>query len=115
MLALVSDLFFADRIIRIGQTVNEDVHVYHSQEEFKSAVMKDHPSVAIVELPLLDDSDLTWIAKIPHVAGYGPHVDRDRFAKARAYGIHPLWANSALIQKLGPWLLSLRNNEAGFQ
>lgn len=74
MLALVSDLFFADRIIRIGQTVNEDVHVYHSQEEFKSAVMKDHPSVAIVELPLLDDSDLTWIAKIPHVAGYGPHV-----------------------------------------
>ncbi|WP_053960080.1 hypothetical protein [Sulfobacillus thermosulfidooxidans] len=111
MVALVSDLFFADRIMQIGQMVNEEVHIYHSREEFKKAVMTEQPSVAIVELPLLDDRDFTWIAKIPHVAGYGPHVDRDRFAKARTYGIHPLWANSALTQKLGPWLLSLRNSE----
>ncbi len=109
MVALVADLFFADRIIEIGKTVDEAVTICHTSREFQSLVNREPPSLAVVDLSLLNEDDLTWVAKIPHVAGFGPHVDHNRFQMARNLGIRDLWANSAMARKLGPWILASRD------
>ncbi len=107
--ALVSDLFFADRVMRIAQSVQEPVQTFQSPGALRLALESGQPpEMLVVELPMLCDTDLPWLQDIPHVAGFGPHVDRERFAQARELGIKPLWANSALAQRLGPWIQSCR-------
>jgi hypothetical protein len=107
--ALVSDLFFADRVIRIAQAVSEPVQTFSSVGALRVALADGKlPDMLVIELPMLDTGDMEWLRGIPHVAGFGPHVDRERFEAAREQGLKPLWANSAMAQKLGPWIEACR-------
>ena len=108
MVALVADLFFAERIMKIGVSVGEDVTICGTIKEFRDFVNQKHPDLAVVDLSLINSNDLSWFGEIPHVAGFGPHVDRNKFQSAKAGGIWPLWANSHLTQKLGPWIVATR-------
>ncbi|HBQ94423.1 MAG: hypothetical protein M1294_10215 [Firmicutes bacterium] len=108
MVALVADLLFVDRITRIGQKVGEEVTTYATIKEFREYVNREHPDMAVVDLSLLIGNDLSWFDEIPHVSGFGPHVDRQTFQMAKSAGIHPLWANSVLTQRLGPWIAAIR-------
>ena len=108
VVALVADLFFAERVMKIAETVGEDVTMCGTVKELRDYITQERPDMALVDLSLLGDDDLPWVKEVPHVAGFGPHVDRTRFQSAKAGGIYPLWANSALSQRLGPWIVATR-------
>ncbi len=107
--ALVSDLFFADTVMRVARSVNEPVVTFTDVQALCRAVYQGPvPDMALVELPLWDPALGECLQGVSHVAGYGPHVAQEQFRAARTQGVSPLWANSALVQKLGPWIESCR-------
>lgn len=104
LVALVSDLFFGSKILELAARAGVQARVYDNPGEFVQALAADSADHVLVELRQVDDTVLEALPARAHVAGFGPHVERDRFRQARSGGIATLWANSALETRLGPWL-----------
>ncbi|MCY0909051.1 MAG: hypothetical protein OWR62_11755 [Sulfobacillus thermotolerans] len=66
------------------------------------------PPLVLLDLSIWDQRLSPCLEAVQHIAGFGPHVAREQFQAARAQGIETLWANSALSQKLGPWIVTNR-------
>ncbi len=104
MVALVHDLFFAARIQTLAEASGVAARVVTSVKEFETLVADAEPSHALLDLEMVDDAVLLIVATVPHVAGFGPHVQRENFLSARQHGIRTLWANSALAERLPSWI-----------
>ncbi|MDA8193786.1 MAG: hypothetical protein M0Z53_07305 [Thermaerobacter sp.] len=109
--ALVADLFFAARIEQIAQQAGVRVRIVGTAADLGQAIVEAHPTHVLLDLRQTDEAILNLVADVPNVAGFGPHVERDRFQSARAGGVRTVWANSALADRLGPWLLAPRAGE----
>jgi hypothetical protein len=105
MVALVQDLFFAARVESLAKASAISAQVTTTSEEFVSWVQEMEPSHVLLDLNMVTDEILAVVARVPHVAGFGPHVQREQFLKARQRGVRTLWANSALPDHLPGWLL----------
>lgn len=104
MVALVKDLFFAARVEAIAKISGAQVHVLTNVAELEQIVRERAPSHALLDLQMVDGLVLEIVRDVPHVAGFGPHVQREHFLSARQHGIRTLWANSALGDRLPAWL-----------
>lgn len=104
MVALVEDLFFAARVEALARSAGVEARVVTSVAEFGQFVASEEPSHALLDLHMVDASVLAIVGTVPHVAGFGPHVQRENFLLARQQGIRTLWANSALPDRLPLWL-----------
>ncbi|MCL4319355.1 MAG: hypothetical protein M1596_05650 [Firmicutes bacterium] len=105
MVALVQDLFFAARVESLAKTSGVSVQVTTTPGEFVHWVQEMDPSHVLLDLNMATDEILAVVASVPHVAGFGPHVQREQFLNARQHGVRTLWANSALPDRLPGWLL----------
>lgn len=104
LVALVEDLFFAMRILELSNQAGVPAKVASTPDEFLAWLGTENPDFVLVDLRQATEAILKALTEVPHVAGFGPHVDRERFQAARAGGIKTVWANSALDQKLPGWL-----------
>ncbi len=104
MVALVKDLFFAARVEAIGKGSDTKVHVVTNVSELEQIVREEAPSHVLLDLQMVDSAVLLIVRDVPHVAGFGPHVQREHFLSARQRGIRTLWANSALGDRMPAWL-----------
>lgn len=104
MVALVKDLFFAARVEAIANASGIKAHVVTDVAALEQAVGEWEPSHALLDLQMVDGSVLEIVRHVPHLAGFGPHVERENFLSARQQGIRTLWANSALENRLPTWL-----------
>lgn len=102
--AFVQDLFFAAKIQDIAKAGGYSLQVAGSPEELAQILGRVTPRHVLLDLTLVNEEILALVKGVPRVAGFGPHVDRERFASARAGGIRTMWANSALADRLLAWL-----------
>ncbi len=104
MVALVEDLFFAARVEALARASGVEARVVTSVAEFGRLVADNNPSHVLLDLHMVDPVVLGIVGTVSHVAGFGPHVQRENFLMARQQGIRTLWANSALPDRLPSWL-----------
>ena len=105
MVALVQDLFFAARVESLAKSSGAAAQITTTPDEFVRWIHEVNPSHVLLDLTMVSDNILDVVAGVPHVAGFGPHVQREQFLNARQHGIKTLWANSALPDRLPGWLL----------
>lgn len=104
LVALVNDLFFESKIREIASQKSYQTIVVNNRHELQNAIEAHNPHRILCDLRLIDESMSEILRKHSFVAGFGPHVERERFREAREYGVGKLWANSALAEKLSSWL-----------
>lgn len=102
--AYVDDLFFGSKIEDLAKTVGASVQLTGSKVELRQLIDQGMVTHVLLDLRITDEEVLNVVGGVPNVAGFGPHVERERFSTARNGGVKTVWANSALANRLPGWL-----------
>lgn len=104
LVAYVDDLFFASKIEDLAKAVGTRVQLTESKVELRQMIDDGLVTHVLLDLRITDEDVLNCVGGVPNVAGFGPHVERERFSAARQGGVKTVWANSALASRLPGWL-----------
>jgi DNA-binding response OmpR family regulator len=104
ILALIGDLFFGVKVEEVAQRQGYDVRMVPNASAFREALRDARPALAIISLAAGGPAPVDAIreasrAGIP-VLAFGPHVDTEAHAAARAAGARASVTNAQLMREL---------------
>lgn len=97
-------------IVEIARAMGVEVHIASSSDEALSVLGSLPIDAVLMDMRISSDEFIAQVVGVYPVAGFGPHVEGEKFLEFRKYGVKTLWPNSKLRDKLPEWLKSVTSD-----